>query len=179
MEKKKLNVKPIKQMCSVPGCANRGSYTIARTRYFGGVNICEDCLREAMAVIEPIEPNTPPRLEKLLLDDTFKEEFKRAIEDGIKEGLDKAGITVTDDSVTPDGYVPDTDNQENNSTTDTAEPIEDGVTPDSDEAANADNSVRENGENLIPDKQFVCDKCGKVCANQSGLASHKKACDDK
>ena len=55
--KKAIRAKKVKVMCSVPGCVNRDTYNLSRTRFSGSVIICEDCLREALEVIEKHPPS--------------------------------------------------------------------------------------------------------------------------
>ena len=65
---KKMNVRKLKKRCDVRGCKSLDTFCIARSAELGGVVICEDCLREALAAIENyVEPKKktdtkPPEL---------------------------------------------------------------------------------------------------------------------
>lgn len=52
-----VKVKYIRRKCYVRGCRNIGSYAITR-RVFGGVVICEECLRGAVAAIDALKQPT-------------------------------------------------------------------------------------------------------------------------
>ena len=47
-----MNAKKVKRMCSVKGCHNTDTYAITRTKEYGGVIICEKCLKDAALAIE-------------------------------------------------------------------------------------------------------------------------------
>ena len=57
--KKNITAKKVKVMCSVPGCINRNTYNLTRTRFSGNTIICEDCLKEAWDVIGSGEEPPP------------------------------------------------------------------------------------------------------------------------
>lgn len=160
-----MNVKKIKRKCMVKGCKNKDTYTISKSRDFGNtVLICQSCLQEAL---ELITPPKSPTLAELLLDEGFKQQIREAIEEGVKEGLELA----KKDNDVPDGV---TDPDAENSTA-----------VDNEETPNDQTSEQTDGEETSPEqinaagKEFVCGKCGKVCASQSGLTKHEKACDAK
>lgn len=89
--------------CDVKGCKNVDSYCISRSAELGGVVICEDCLRDALAAIENyVEP-------KKKTDTKPPELFYSGIEDTVSE------------RVTPQAEMPNT------KTDDVLHPVEDGV----------------------------------------------------
>jgi hypothetical protein len=47
-----VRVKRLKRMCSVKGCNCTDTYAISKTSEFGGVIICEECIRQALAAID-------------------------------------------------------------------------------------------------------------------------------
>jgi len=47
-----VKVKKVKRMCSVKGCSRTETFAITRTIEFGGVIMCEGCLRDAINAIE-------------------------------------------------------------------------------------------------------------------------------
>lgn len=49
-----MRARKIKRICSVRGCRNTDCYVIARfCEFANSVIICKDCLRDALAVIDP------------------------------------------------------------------------------------------------------------------------------
>ena len=74
-----MNVRKMKMRCDVKGCKNVDSYCISRSAELGGVVICEDCLRDALAAIENyVEPKKktdtkPPELFYSGVEDTVSE----------------------------------------------------------------------------------------------------------
>lgn len=93
----------MKMRCDVKGCKNVDSYCISRSAELGGVVICEDCLRDALAAIENyVEP-------KKKTDTKPPELFYSGIEDTVSE------------RVTPQAEMPNT------KTDDVLHPVEDGV----------------------------------------------------
>ena len=49
-----MRARKIKRICSVRGCRNTDCYVIARfCEFANSVIICKDCLRDALAVINP------------------------------------------------------------------------------------------------------------------------------
>ena len=47
-----MRVKKVKRMCSVKGCSRTETFAITRTIEFGGVIMCEGCIRDAIKAIE-------------------------------------------------------------------------------------------------------------------------------
>lgn len=120
----KMNVRKMKMRCDVKGCKNVDSYCISRSAELGGVVICEDCLRDALAAIENyVEP-------KKKTDTKPPELFYSGIEDIVSEVSDNddelslAGEAAENDTSQKD--VPNTENIQNTETDDVLHPVEDG-----------------------------------------------------
>ena len=119
-----MNVRKMKMRCDVKGCKNVDSYCISRSAELGGVVICEDCLRDALAAIENyVEP-------KKKTDTKPPELFYSGIEDIVSEVSDNddelslAGEAAENDTSQKD--VPNTENIQNTETDDVLHPVEDG-----------------------------------------------------
>ena len=121
----KMNVRKMKMRCDVKGCKNVDSYCISRSAELGGVVICEDCLRDALAAIENyVEP-------KKKTDTKPPELFYSGIEDIVSEVSDNddelslAGEAAENDTSQKD--VPNTENIQNTETDDVLQSVGDGV----------------------------------------------------
>ena len=47
-----MRAKKIARLCSIRGCISTETYALTRTMEYGGVIICEQCLRDAISAIE-------------------------------------------------------------------------------------------------------------------------------
>ena len=63
-----MNVRRVQRLCSVKGCKNTASYAISRSKEYGGVIICKECLKEAYEAAKTAEETgqkkintTPPK----------------------------------------------------------------------------------------------------------------------
>lgn len=164
----KMNVRKMKMRCDVRGCKSVDTYCISRSAELGGVVICEDCLRDALAAIENyVEP-------KKKTDTKPPELFYSGIEDIISE-------TVTPQTETP-----------NTETEDVLQSVEDGepntetekLTPHPPQAVplplngKADNSPREgNADNATLKGEGV--KTNSSKERQKTAATPKRAAKKK
>lgn len=49
---KKYNIRPVKHICSIPGCGNQDTYLITRSDRFGGAAfLCGECIAAASGML--------------------------------------------------------------------------------------------------------------------------------
>ena len=114
-----MNVRKMKMRCDVKGCKNVDSYCISRSAELGGVVICEDCLRDALAAIENyVEP-------KKKTDTKPPELFYSGVEDTVSERVTPQAETPNTE--TEDVLQPVEDGEPNTKTDDVLQSVGDGV----------------------------------------------------
>lgn len=106
-----MNVRKMKMRCDVKGCKNVDSYCISRSAELGGVVICEDCLRDALAAIENyVEP-------KKKTDTKPPELFYSGVEDIVSEVSDNDDeLSLAGEAAENDTSQKDVPNTRTNST---------------------------------------------------------------
>lgn len=50
-----MNIRKVRKKCMMRGCKNTDTYAISKTREFGGVIICKECISSASNEIEVLE----------------------------------------------------------------------------------------------------------------------------
>lgn len=50
-----MNIRKVRKKCMMRGCKNTDTYAISKTREFGGVILCKDCLSSASSEIKVLE----------------------------------------------------------------------------------------------------------------------------
>lgn len=50
-----MNIRKVRKKCMMRGCKNTDTYAISKTREFGGVILCKDCLSSALNEIKVLE----------------------------------------------------------------------------------------------------------------------------
>ena len=50
-----MNIRKVRKKCMMRGCKNTDTYAISKTREFGGVILCQDCLSSALNEIKVLE----------------------------------------------------------------------------------------------------------------------------
>ena len=59
-----MNIRKIKRQCMMRGCKNTDTYAISKTREFGGVILCKECLKSALNMINVQENPKEKELQK-------------------------------------------------------------------------------------------------------------------